>query len=401
MGKEKPCNGWKWSTLGKECDIKIGGTPKRGNSSYFNGNNLWVKVSDLNDGIILDTQEKISDQAVKDSNVKLIKKGTILLCFKLSLGKKAIAGTDLYTNEAIAALEIRDDSSLLRDFLYLCLNKINFYDYCNLAAKGNCLNSKILSRIVISVPPIEIQEEIVTKIQSQLYLIEKIKNESEKCMESSEKYCASVISSFFDNLDESNSTLVSLNDICKIRSGQIDPKIEEFKKLPHIYGKSIESGTGKLLEYNTIEEDKVTSGKYLFRAGDVLYSKLRPYLKKVVYVDFNGLCSADMYPLEVDRTKINPHWLVILLLSEDFTNYAIQQSSRARMPKLNRDQLCSWQFFLPSLDVQNEKVKRFQELMRINSNIKEIEQLQLEAINQLPASILNEVFGKYEIPERV
>lgn len=111
------------------CDIKIGGTPSRDKPEYWeDGNNLWVSISELNNNIINDTNEKITDLGVQKSNVKLIKKDSILLSFKLSIGKLAIAGKDLYTNEAIASI-----NSLIKDipnkYLYYCLKMLDIKRY--------------------------------------------------------------------------------------------------------------------------------------------------------------------------------------------------------------------------------------------------------------------------------
>ena len=75
---------WEVKNLGDVVDVKIGGTPARDNSSLFGGNNLWVSISEMKGKIINDTKEKISDEGVKKSNVKLVPKGTTLLSFKLS-----------------------------------------------------------------------------------------------------------------------------------------------------------------------------------------------------------------------------------------------------------------------------------------------------------------------------
>lgn len=78
--------------LGEICDVRIGGTPSRSNPAYFEGDNLWVSIAEMNGQIITDTKEKITDDAVAHSNVKLIPKGKTLLSFKLSIGKVAITG---------------------------------------------------------------------------------------------------------------------------------------------------------------------------------------------------------------------------------------------------------------------------------------------------------------------
>ena len=91
--------------LGELVEIVIGGTPNRRNRAYYyNGKYLWLSISEMHGNVIYDTKEKINDLGVQKSNVKLIPKNTILLSFKLSIGRVAISGKDLYTNEAIAGL---------------------------------------------------------------------------------------------------------------------------------------------------------------------------------------------------------------------------------------------------------------------------------------------------------
>ena len=89
------------------CTPTIGGTPPTNKPQFFTGKNLWVSIKDMKGQVISDTTKKITDAAVNSSNVKLISKGTTLVSFKLSVGRTAKAGADLYTNEAIAALVIK------------------------------------------------------------------------------------------------------------------------------------------------------------------------------------------------------------------------------------------------------------------------------------------------------
>jgi len=118
----------------------------------------------------------------------------------------------------------------------------------------------------------------------------------------------------------------------------------------------MESGTGQLLAVRSAAEDKVRSGKYLFDKGCVLYSKLRPYLQKAAIAPFRGLCSADMYPIRTANDVLTSGFLLCILLSQEFTAYANQLSHRARMPKLNRDQLFSYELPLPSIHTQKQVV---------------------------------------------
>ncbi|WP_231749606.1 restriction endonuclease subunit S [Tautonia plasticadhaerens] len=185
---------------------------------------------------------------------------------------------------------------------------------------------------------------------------------------------------------------VRFGDVCEIVARQVDPKLDQYAKLPHISGVNIESGTGRLLFLNTAAEDKVTSNKYLFYSGDVLYSKLRPYLRKALAVDFQGVCSADMYPLRVDRDYLDPEFTAWLLISDSFTKYADGESRRARMPKLNREQLFNWTAQIPPLSKQktiNSYIKwQFDKYIRSRMAAK----AQLEAAETLPAAYLRSIF---------
>ena len=134
------------------CDIKIGGTPSRDKPEYWeDGNNLWVSISELNNNIISDTNEKITDLGVQKSNVKLVKKDSILLSFKLSIGKLAIAGNDLYTNEAIASI-----NSIIKEipnkYLYYCLKMLDIKRYGRgIMSENGSLNMDQLKLIKIPI----------------------------------------------------------------------------------------------------------------------------------------------------------------------------------------------------------------------------------------------------------
>lgn len=149
--------------LGEICEILIGGTPSRKNPQFFTGNHLWVSIAEMRDQVIKDTKEKITDEAVKESNVKLVRAGTTLLSFKLSIGKTAIAGRDLYTNEAIAAL-VPCNVNVVNDLYLYYLFKGRLIDLENVGHKafGKSLNSTYLREDVkIPIPPIDIQNRII------------------------------------------------------------------------------------------------------------------------------------------------------------------------------------------------------------------------------------------------
>ena len=149
-------------SLQQICDIQIGKTPSRSVPEYWGGELPWVTISDFAGGrIVTTTKERITRIGAVKSGSKRIPRGTLLLSFKLSLGKRAISGCDLFTNEAIAALHVLDHDVVDRDYLYWALGSINFDRLVDRAAKGKTLNKAKLRLLRIPLPPLWEQKRIV------------------------------------------------------------------------------------------------------------------------------------------------------------------------------------------------------------------------------------------------
>lgn len=146
-------------------------------------------------------------------------------------------------------------------------------------------------------------------------------------------------------------TQTSLGDVVEIVQGQVDPRDPRHAKVLFVAPDDIESGTGVLLLRRTVGQVGPISGKYMFRPGDVLFSKIRPNLRKAWVCDEAGLCSADVYPLR-PRPTIDPRFLMLVLLSPGFAAYARTCSDRTGIPKVNRVDLLKFRFRLPPLTEQ-------------------------------------------------
>ena len=155
---------------------------------------------------------------------------------------------------------------------------------------------------------------------------------------------------------------VQLADVCSIASALVDPRDAAYRHLLHVGGANISAGTGELRDLRSAADEKLISGKYLFGPKDVLYSKIRPYLRKVALPTFSGLCSADMYPLRVDPNQLDREYLYYLLLSDHFTAYANRVSNRAGCQR-STAQLFAFTFLLPELDAQRGAVEGIRQMM--------------------------------------
>ena len=143
------------------CDIQIGKTPSRSVPEYWGGELPWVTISDLAARrIVTTTKERITRIGAAKSRSRLIPRGTLLLSFKLSLGKRAVSGCDLFTNEAIAALRVLDHDVADRDYLYWALGSIDYGRLVDRAAKGKTLNKAKLKILQIPLPTLAEQKRI-------------------------------------------------------------------------------------------------------------------------------------------------------------------------------------------------------------------------------------------------
>lgn len=193
--------------------------------------------------------------------------------------------------------------------------------------------------------------------------------------------------------DMGNKTTIKFNQVCEINSKLVDPKQKMFQEMLHVGGANIETKSGKLINLKTAKEEKLISGKFVFDDSMILYSKIRPYLMKVARPNFKGLCSADIYPLSPKQDKIDRNYLFYLLLTPNFTEYAIKGSGRAGMPKVNRDHLFNFDTYLPSVKEQRLIANKLDNLSTSMANLKDIYHQKLKSLGELKKSILNKAFS--------
>jgi type I restriction enzyme, S subunit len=186
---------------------------------------------------------------------------------------------------------------------------------------------------------------------------------------------------------------VRLSEVATIDSCLVNPS--NYSDWPHIAPDNIEKGTGRLLSYRTIQEDGVTSSKHKFSAGHILYSKIRPNLSKIVIVGFDGLCSADMYPIS---SGINARYLQAFMLSGAFLDQVTQEDNRLAMPKVNQQQLSATLVPVPPLTEQKRIVAKVDQLMALCDELEARQTRKRETGKKLTRSAL-EALTSAEGPE--
>ena len=177
-------------------------------------------------------------------------------------------------------------------------------------------------------------------------------------------------------------------DTVNISTEMVDPSSGEFDNMLHIAPGNIESFTGRILDnIKTFKEEHLISGKFRFRAGDIVYGKINPQLGKYFFAKIDGLTSADAYVLNgINGTK--QEFLYTILQSKDFFNYSVSVSKRSGMPKINREELNDYSYWRPGEDEQN----KIGELFQIIDTLQSLQQQKLDKLNDLKKAYLNELF---------
>lgn len=170
---------WPTRSLAELCEVRIGRTPRRDTPKYWGGSATWLTIRDLNQDSVSSSKEQISDVAVSECMPPPVPAGTLLFSFKLSIGRMAIAGCPLWTNEAIAALPIRDPNALSVNFLKYALMAKTHDSAADSAVLGKLLNKKKVEQIRIPVPPLAEQNRIV-KLLDEADAIRKLRAQADQ-----------------------------------------------------------------------------------------------------------------------------------------------------------------------------------------------------------------------------
>ena len=163
--------GWEWCRMGSIGDWGAGATPAKGNSDYYGGNILWLRTGELNNGVVYDTEIKITEKALQECSLRLNKAGDVLIAmYGATIGKVAIAGNEMTSNQACCACTPFGVFNYYL-FYYLMGSQMDFIKKGEGGAQPNISREKLISHLM-PIPPLKEQYRIVEQIQKILPLIE-------------------------------------------------------------------------------------------------------------------------------------------------------------------------------------------------------------------------------------
>lgn len=214
--------------------------------------------------------------------------------------------------------------------------------------KGIHLYPKDVMRMEIPLPPVVEQQRIAAILDKA----DAIRRKRQQAIQLADDFLRAVFLDMFGDVIDGAENIVRFSDVAVLDAPMVDPRLDEYMDLIHIGPDRIEKKNGKLLPALTAREEGLISKKFLFDDRYVLYSKIRPYLRKCAMVEEVGLCSADVYPVRPVEGVATKEFLWMLLLSDFFTAYTESLPARANIPKLNREELEAFTFSLPDYSQQ-------------------------------------------------
>ncbi|WP_257912989.1 type IIG restriction/modification system [Campylobacter lari] len=353
----------------KTCgDFFMGGTPSRKNINYWNGDIKWLTIGDYsNRQVIMDTKEKITREGFKNSNVKMIQKGAVVVSIYATIGRVGILGEDMTTNQAIVA--IIPNKEFINKYLMYAIDYFKFQLYNEvITTSQQNINLGILQNMVIPKPPLEIQKQIVAeceKVEEQYSTIRMSIDEYQNLIKAILQKCGIIDDN--GGGDELNSILGKINNLCKINLDNkflslFNKTIKEYTLSNPIFKLSI----GKRVLNNELLENgqiPVYSANVLEVFGFVNKEILQNYDNDSVLWGIDGDWMVGFMPknkkfyptdhcgvLRVDDTKINAKYISFVL------NEAGKKQGFSRKLRASIDRIKALRIKLPSLEFQDQIV---------------------------------------------
>ena len=390
-------NDWEIKKLGEVCEINIGRTPERGNSKMWDKekqtDNVWLSIADLNNtekGYISDSTEYVSDNAVP--KMKLVKANTLLMSFKLTIGRCAITKRDLFTNEAIAALPILDKNL---DLFFLKYYLENF-DWAKLTegdvkVKGKTLNKEKLKEVPITLPPLEEQKRIVKILDEKFAMLETVKANAKANLQNAKDLFQSQLTKAFSN---TTWEMQKLSEITEVKDGTHDSPSYYSEGIPFVTQKNITPSGFDLT--NTKRISLQDHEKFYKRSnveyGDILIAMIGANRGMSCIVNTREVFSIKNVGLIKKSKKTNQEYLAYYLKSEVAQKYVSDASNGGAQEFIGLTSLRKFPIPLPTLPEQKRIVKELDTLSEKVRQLQEIYTKQIANCDELKQAYLQKAF---------
>lgn len=413
---------WCWERVGNIGSWSSGATPSRTNPEYYGGNIPWLKTGDLNDGFVSTVPEFITEMALEKTSVRLNPVGSVLMAmYGATIGKLGILEVPMTTNQACCACIPFDGMLNTYLFYFLMGNRLNFIKMGEGGAQPNISKEKIVN-FPIAIPPLAEQKRIVAKLDEILPLIDRYEAAWSKLEEFNKRFPGDMQKSIlqlaiqgklveqrpeegtgeelFQQIQTEKQALIKAGKIKKeealpeiadieipfdipdtwhwVRLGDCSTYTQRKEKVSpsditsdmwSLDLEDIEKGTGRIVQYCKASERKIAGDKVKFYTGQVLYSKLRPYLKKVLVAPADGICTGEIVPFSV-YGNIEPQYIVYVLTCPHVDYVINSVTYGVKMPRVGTQTMAELLIPLPPLAEQKRIVAKLEEILPLCDRLK-------------------------------
>ena len=360
-------NEWKKVKLGDIFNLQMGKTPLRENKLYWNkGEYNWISISDMNflEKYVSFTKEKITNLAVKECGIKIIPKNTVIMSFKLSIGKVKIVNDDIYSNEAIMAFIPKENIPIDKNFLYYSLKSIKWNEGINKAVKGLTLNKALISQKEIFLPNLAIQQEIASNLDSIADFLDLRRKQLNYLKELNK----SLFTKIFGDI-EKKFEYHKLSNICDVRDGTHDSPeyITTDKRFPLITSKNLKGDKIDFSEVNFISEADFNKINVRSKVdiGDILMPMIGTIGNPIIVKINKKFSIKNLALIKFKNSQIINTFLKFLLLS-DYFNLIISQKNKGGTQKfLSLSDIRNFLIPVPPIELQNKFAERIEKIEKL------------------------------------
>lgn len=380
--------GWELKKAKYCFSYTTGFTPPTGQDEFYNEGITWITIADMNKQIVDESATTLSNLAVEKYNPDLTIKDSLLYSFKLSVGKVAFAGKDLYTNEAIISIPPSKDYDVR--FLYYTLPEQLLQNANENIYGAKILNQELIKNAFICCPSPEEQTAIANYLDEKTAQIHKLISNKQQLIELLKIERTAIINKAVSG-EGKNWERKKLKYVARLRDEVIEDS--DFK----IAVENIENGTGRLIN---MQEEKTYQGQLSsFKKDDTIFNKLRPYLHKVYFAEKDGGLFGELLII-TSNGELIPEFLFYKLFDKEFIDFVDSSTQGTKMPRAN------WADFISQLFISFPKDKAQQqqivshinvETLRIDNTISKIER-EIELIQEYKTALISEVVtGKQKV----
>jgi type I restriction enzyme S subunit len=396
--------GWQTKKLSELCDIELGKTPARANNSFWDEKretgNVWLSIADLlkaEDNFVVDSKEYLSDKGA--AICKLVPQGTLLVSFKLTLGRLAFAGRDLFTNEAIAALSIFNERELSKEFLFYFLH---FFDWVKAAEndvklKGMTLNKAKLKEMLVFYPSLAEQQRILGILDDAFDGIATAKANAEKNLQNARALFESHLQSVFTDAWQTGE-LVTLADLATdITDGDHMPPPKAASGVPFITIGNVAKDTRTIDFTDTF----MVSREYFDRLkpnkkpqkGDVLYTVTGSFGIPILVNEHREFCFQRHIGLVRPKPEVSSEWLYYFLMSPQIIKQANDGATGTAQKTVSLKLLRGFHVPRVPLALQRVAAAKLKAVSAETQRLASLYQCKLAALDELKKSLLHQAFS--------